>query len=87
MSELTRRKLPPWLIEMPRQTNLFNETVCPICNSRKVLLKSIFFKEGTAFICEKCYENRTLADIYQPPSFKEFVRRVRRKKKSKGTSL
>lgn len=74
------RKLPPWLIEIPQQMNLFGDVICPICE-KNALLVAMVFKEGMANICEECRENKTLADIYQPPSFKEFVRRVKRRKK------
>lgn len=73
------RKLPPWLIEIPQQMNLFG-VICPICE-RNALLKAMVFKEGMGFICERCYESRTLADIYQPPKFEEFKKRVKRRKK------
>ena len=72
-----RRTLPPWLKVIPQQLDLFRGIFCPICE-RKALLVSMVFKEGTGFICEKCYEHKILADVYKPPSFKKFMRRVLR---------
>lgn len=80
------RKLPPWLIRMPQQTNLFGDVICPICE-KNALLVAMVFKEGMANICEECEKNKTLADWYQPPKFEEFKKRVKRRKRSKEASL
>ena len=74
------RKLPPWLIQMPQQMNLFGDVICPICEKEKILYCMVF-AEGYGFVCLDCQSFATLADWYQQPKFQDFKKRVKRRKK------
>jgi transposase-like protein len=71
----------PWNKTIPRQMaidDFSGEGVkCPYCGQYKQILVSIVLAEGMDYICEECRKHETLADLFRPPSQKEFAKRIK----------